>query len=160
MIDDVKKAMQYEGDIVEIGLGYGETTKQLLKVAKDNKRIVIGIDPFGDIDMPKSYIYDYGKFESNISDYKDYLELYKVNSLSEEAEECLKGRDISIAFVDGLQYKRAVLSDLYLVHKAKVIIVDDMNRMTGCSQVPQAVEQYIKETKRKLTIEGVWAIIK
>lgn len=142
MIEWIEKASKLEGDFAEIGLGVGETTVKLLSF---NKK-VLGVDPFEDgwNEMPKSYgePYRYEQFNERISHY-DNFELMRVNSLSEEAEVFLN-RPLALAYVDGLQYKGAVLSDLRIVSHAEIIIVDDINRRSHISQVPQAVQEFIK----------------
>lgn len=152
----------YEGCIIEIGAGLGETTKQLLPIAAYYDRLVIVIDPFerGWAEMP----HDYGKpytlsgFHDNVKGHKDNLIIHQYNSLAESSEKMCE-QPIAFAFIDGLQYKGAVLNDLRIVSHAKVICVDDMDRMTGESQVPQAVHEFIKQTGKHLTIKDRWAII-
>lgn len=157
MIEWIEKASKLEGDFAEIGLGVGETTVKLLSF---NKK-VLGVDPFEDgwNEMPKSYgePYRYEQFNERISHY-DNFELMRVNSLSEEAEVFLN-RPLALAYVDGLQYKGAVLSDLRIVSHAEIIIVDDINRRSHISQVPQAVQEFIKQTNRNLIIQDRWAIL-
>ena len=57
--------------------------------------------------------------------------------------------DVTISFVDGLQYTDNVLYDLNMMDKlnCKVICVDDYNRLTNISQVPLAIEEFIKNNK-------------
>ena len=157
MIEWIEKASKLEGDFAEIGLGVGETTVKLLSF---NKK-VLGVDPFEDgwAEMPKSYgePYRYEEFNNRIRNYNNF-ELMRVNSLSEEAEVFLN-RPLALAYVDGLQYKGAVLSDLRIVSHAEIIIVDDINRRSHISQVPQAVEDFIKQTNRNLIILDRWAIL-
>lgn len=157
MIEWIEKASKLEGDFAEIGLGIGETTVKLLSF---NKK-VLGVDPFEDgwNDMPQSYgqPYRYEEFNKRIEHYSNF-ELLRVNSLSEDAEVFLS-RPLALAYVDGLQYKGAVLSDLRIVSHAEIIIVDDINRRTHISQVPQAIEDFIKQTNRNLIIQDRWAIL-
>lgn len=157
MIEWIEKASKLEGDFAEIGLGIGETTVKLLSF---NKK-VLGVDPFEDgwAEMPKSYgePYRYEEFNNRIKHYNNF-ELLRVNSLSEEAEVFLN-RPLALAYVDGLQYKGAVLSDLRIVSHAEIIIVDDINRRSHISQVPQAIEDFIKQTNRNLIIQDRWAIL-
>jgi hypothetical protein len=157
MIEWIEKASKLNGDFAEIGLGVGETTVKLLGY---NKK-VLGVDPFEDgwDEMPKSYgqPYRYEEFNNRVKNYNNF-ELLKVNSLSEEAQIFLS-RPLALAYVDGLQYKGAVLSDLRIVSHAEIIIVDDINRRSHISQVPQAVEEFIKQTNRNLIIQDRWAIL-
>jgi len=157
MIEWIEKASKLDGDFAEIGLGVGETTVKLLSF---NKK-VLGVDPFEDgwSEMPKSYgePYRYEEFNNRIRNYNNF-ELLRVNSLSEEAEVFLN-KPLALAYVDGLQYKGAVLNDLRIVSHAEIIIVDDINRRSYISQVPQAVEDFIKQTNRNLIIKDRWAIL-
>ena len=162
MLKECEAALRlYEGDIVEIGAGNGHNTIEFLKLAKKYNRTVIVIDPFESdwLSMPASYRYPYSEFEDRVKDYTDILHLHKRSSLCETSEEVCKKTSIAFAFVDGLQYKGAVLSDLRIVSHAKVIVVDDMDRQTGESQVPSAVHEYIKQTGKTLLIKDRWAII-
>lgn len=156
MIDWIDKASVYDGDFAEIGVGVGLTTALLLKTGKK----VLGVDPFEDgwSEMPESYgkPYRLEEFEKNIN--SPNFSLLKVNSLSEEAEIFLSV-PLALAYVDGLQYKGAVLNDLRIVRHAKVIIVDDMNRQSGISQVPQAIKEFLKFNNKTLTIQDRWAIL-
>lgn len=136
------------GDLVEIGLGNGEGTANFLQVAQRHARRVIGIDHYGN-DMPSSYSAPYSAGEMqryiqrNAQGCTHLLCHHKCSSLSAEAEEAVNC-DLAFAYVDGLQYKRAVISDLELVRKAPVIVVDDWNRDTEMSQVPRAVDTWTK----------------
>ena len=137
-----------DGVLVEIGCGFGLTTEIL---AKSGRR-VIAIDPFDNYAMPDSYgkPYPYERFKGVLDSYPN-IEHWRFNSLNEEAEK-LKDETIALAFVDGLQFKRAVLADLDLVSHAHIIIVDDMNRQTGISEVPQAVKEFRAKTGRQIEI--------
>lgn len=149
-------ASKYLGDIVEIGAGYGENTKELLKIAiKYNKKVIV-IDPFeqGWGEMPKDYQYEYPIFEQNIKDYSQALILHKVNSLSEEAEKALKV-PICFAYVDGLQYKGAVINDICNVLHAQCICVDDIDRLTPKSQSVLAFDTIEPQYHTKIK-QGRW----
>ena len=152
----------FKGDLVEIGLGYGDTTKLLLPVAKEHERELIGIDPFesGWDNMPKSYQYEYDKFLKNMGGEIDKsLIIVKSNSLSSEAEKHCSCR-LAFAFIDGLQYKGAILSDLRIVAHAKVIVLDDYDRDYFYSEVPTAIRTYMKQNPhRELIDKGKWAVI-
>lgn len=157
---------RFPGDVVEIGGGVGETTKPLLEIAKKHGRKVIVVDPFetGWSQMPESYgkPYNYLAFKRNTRDLQDHLILHQKSSLCETSEAFLK-RPIAFAFVDGLQYKGAVLNDLRIVSHAKLIVVDDYDRHTDISQVENAVEEYLNasETASLITTlnSGRWAVI-
>ena len=154
----IQKATKLKGSFAEIGLGLGLTTVELLRTGKT----VYGVDPFeeGWNEMPKSYgmPYRYEQFEEAIEPYKDNFKLHKNTSLCSSAEDFLK-IPLALAYVDGLQYKGAVLNDLRIVSHAKIIIVDDYNRESGISEVPKGIEEYLKHNKRKLIIEDRWAIL-
>jgi len=157
MIEWIEKASKLDGSFAEIGLGVGETTIKLLGY---NKK-VYGVDPFEDgwDDMPKSYgqPYRYEEFKDKIRGLYNF-ELLRANSLSKESEQFLSV-PLALAYVDGLQYKGAVLSDLRIVSHAEIIIVDDFNRSSGISQVPEAIEEYLKTNKRKLINLERWAVL-
>ena len=158
MIEWIEKASTLEGCFVEIGLGIGNTTKILLEYAGDKE--VIGVDPFEEANAPRSYTipYSYDKFKANVGEH-DNLKIVKENSLSKEAFDILKSKEIALAFIDGLQYFGAVLSDLNMVSHAKIIILDDFNRRSGVSQVPDAVEYFLKTNNYKLINLERWAIL-
>ena len=57
-----------------------------------------------------------------------------------------KNTPISFSFVDGLQYREAVLNDLLLMSELSCIVigVDDYKRLTDISQVSLAVDDFLK----------------
>src|SRR3990172_2654101 len=142
MLNILEECLQkHEGDIIEIGAGHGDNTLEFLKLADKYNRQVIVIDPFeaGWGEMPVSYRYAYGIFEEKVKEYKHRLYLHSKTSLCITSESTCKATNIAFAFVDGLQYKGAVLNDLGIVSHADLICVDDMDRETSQSQVPSAV---------------------
>lgn len=160
MIEWIEKAKQESGIFVEIGVGIGNTTKLLIKAASEVNKEVVGIDPFNIEDAPKSYTVPYSidKFYDNIGAPTNF-KLIKENSLNKVAFNYLKDKEIALAFIDGLQYYGAVLSDLSLVKQAKIIILDDFNRNTGVSQVPDAVKEFLKHNNHKLIDLDRWAVL-
>jgi hypothetical protein len=141
-----------DGYCVEIGAGYGETTVKLLNSVKNYKIIVV--DPFEDGwgSMPESYgkPYPFFLFQNAIKQFSDKVILIKKSSDdSSVIDELLKYKPIIFSFVDGLQYTDNVLYDLNMMDKlnCKVICVDDYNRLTNISQVPLAIEEFIKNNK-------------
>lgn len=156
-------ASEFPGDLCEIGAGTGNTTVNLLAIAQKYDRKVLVVDPFesGWVDMPESYgsHYTQEKFMDATEGRKDYLNLLVANSLSMEAEMFFKDTSLCFAFVDGLQFKRAVLSDLDMISHADVIVVDDINRDGELSQVPYAVEEFIELTGRKLKTIDRWGVL-
>jgi len=138
-----------DGYCIEIGAGYGETTVKLLPQTKNFKVIVV--DPFemGWDKMPESYgkPYPYTLFENAVKNFSNRLILIK--KLSDDPtvlDELKKYSPIVFSFVDGLQYVDNVLSDLKMMDElnCKIICVDDYNRLTKISQVPLAIEEFMK----------------
>jgi len=161
-VEALEYAVQFKGDIAEIGAGVGNTTYNLAKIARESNRQVLVVDPFekGWKEMPSRYgePYPKGKFITNVKKYIDCINLHEESSLCESSEKFLSV-PLCFAFIDGLQFKGAILSDLRIVSHAKVICVDDMNRITGQSQTPSAVKEFIKLTNKTLTVYDRWAFI-
>lgn len=158
----IAKGCELDGNLCEIGLGEGFTTLLLLEAASKCGKKVLGVDPFegGWADMPEGYGRPYRKeaFEKRIEPYKEHFVFLNDRSLSVAAEKFLSV-PLSLAFVDGLQYKGAVISDLRIVSHAQYIVLDDFNRSTGMSQVPEAIEEYLKTNKRTLIDLGRHAVL-
>ena len=146
----------YPGDLVEIGLGIGETTRELFPVAKHFGRKLIGIDPFDDM-MPATYKYSYEEFAKNNFDPEVFIHHRKSSLCKSSWDVC--HTLLSFAFVDGLQYYGAVLNDLMMVSHACIICVDDYDRMSPESEVPEAIKLFLKWYKFDLKNEGRWAIL-
>lgn len=130
------------GNIVEIGGGFGESAETFCKYAD---RVLV-IDPYeeGWEDMPKSYQYAYSKFKNNTAHLTN-LTLHKFSSQHEScAAKIAEFLPLSFAFIDGLQFKDAVLSDIALMEQFEplVICIDDANRLGGQSEVPLALDAY------------------
>ena len=141
-----------DGYCIEIGAGCGETTVKLLNQVKKYKIIVI--DPFEDgwDSMPESYgkPYPFSRFQNAIEQYSNKVILIKKSSNDLSViDELTQYTPIIFSFVDGLQYTDNVLYDLNMMDKlnCKVICVDDYNRLTNISQVPLAIEEFIKNNK-------------
>ena len=140
------------GNIVEIGGGEGLNTIRFIKIAKEQNRKVITIDPFDDIPgADESYFkpYPLEKFSLNVGDCTGYLSLLRLPSQHESVQlTMLKHKPVGFVFIDGLQTKEAVLSDLRLAESldAEIICVDDYDRLTESSQVPLAVREFTTET--------------
>lgn len=163
MLNECKQALiQNKGDIIEIGAGHGHNTIEFLKLAEKYNRKVIVIDPFeeGWSEMPSTYRYPYGIFEDKVKEFKHRLFIHRKNSLCKTSEMTCRATNIAFAYVDGLQWKGAVLNDLRIVSHAHIICVDDMDRDSAESQVQHAVNDYIQQTSKQLTIKGRWALIK
>lgn len=138
-----------DGYCVEIGAGYGETTVKLLPQTKNFKVVVV--DPFetGWDKMPESYgkPYPYTLFERAVKGFSNRLILIKKLSDDPTVLDELKNYlPIVFSFVDGLQYVENVLSDLKMMDElnSKIICVDDYNRLTKISEVPLAIEEFMK----------------
>jgi hypothetical protein len=144
-------ADKFAGDIVEIGGGIGETTAELIKVAKRLDRTVILIDPYdlGWDKMPYSYGLGGGYLKESLMSSVDGVDGRKNFQLIQKSSMDVSSDDlpdeICFTFVDGLQSVEAVLNDLRLVSKSIVIAVDDFKRYTDVSQVAAAVEIFMAE---------------
>lgn len=135
-----------EGNLVEIGAGHGTTTQLLCKIAKENNRKVIAVDPFesGWHEMPESYKYAIDEFSKLLDEY-DNLHLIAKSSQDPSVLGNLLAFDpITFCFIDGLQSVEAVLSDIALMEKLNttLICIDDADRLTGDSRVPEALSLY------------------
>lgn len=149
-----EEAIKYnDGNIVEIGGGYGEYTKIFLEIANKYDRKVLLIDPFetGWDEMPESYRYEFLRFYRNVREIDmRNLWIHFESSQDQSCKEIVKKYSPCFAYVDGLQFEESVLSDLDLVHGAKLICVDDFDRVEQKSQVPSAVKQFLDKTDYKL----------
>jgi len=150
-IGELARHLNQYGNFVEIGAGTGHTTEKLLKAAQDDYRKVLVIDPWqSDKHQPPGYgVYSYEDFKERTKGYSNLI-VAQMPSFFKEVEVYLRDiLPIAFAFVDGLQYKENVLSDLFLMSAfgAKVICVDDINRSTPISQVPEAVEKFLEGNK-------------
>lgn len=135
------------GNVLEIGGGVGVSTVEFLKRAKQINKTVYVVDPFEDgwDSMPESYgkPYRHEDFLRNVADYARYLQVIKKSS-QDCGNEIAALPDIGFVFVDGLQFKDAVLNDLKNAEAtgARVICVDDVDRLTGESEVPLALKEF------------------
>jgi hypothetical protein len=147
------------GNVVEIGGGEGINTIRFLLFARERKKTVIVVDPFEQIPgADESYFkaYAFKDFMDNLwskSPYlADHLRVIREPSQAEGMLEKLKAfRPIGFVYVDGLQDKASVLSDLIMAQllDAEIICVDDYDRLTASSQVPLAVLEFLKTTMYK-----------
>ena len=120
-------AMRYPGNLVEIGCFRGQTTVELLKVAKQYSRRVIAVDSW-QVGTQDCYGGEYEEFLKNVEPYKDHLEIIRSSSMLPEVIEKLKATPICFAFIDGLHTYEAVASDIESVrHCQGVIAVDDIS---------------------------------
>ena len=136
-----KACEEYEGNLIEIGLGYGSTTLKLLELAEEFNRIVIGVDPFEDgwDKMQKGFGEPY-PYEMFVCKDHPRLKLIKKDSFSLEVWKEVKTDKLCFAHVDGDQSSRARVSyDIELVNHSAIICVDDyINR----SDVRNAVRNF------------------
>jgi len=146
------------GNFVEIGAGTGTLTRIMLERVKETGHMVYVVDPFEKIEgADPTYFepYKYTDFLNTIGDLAEFMHLIKKPSQDKSvAEELGNINNVAMVFVDGLQTKNEVLSDLYLAEslKPRVIVVDDVDRLTGSSQVPLALKEF--KTKYKYTNIG------
>lgn len=136
---------------VEIGAGIGETTK----VIANNSDKVLVIDPFKKIDdnVHDSYVNPY-PLETFLENTKQFtnITLHKESSLHKSTKEKISEfKPINFVFVDGLQFKEIVLKELRMLElfEPNIICVDDINRLSSISEVPLAVEEFLKDSKYK-----------
>lgn len=141
------------GNVVEIGAGVGQSTMQFLIAAAWHNRQVIVIDPW-EGDVPPGYGgYSYSEFLENVKRWENHLKICKHPSNSDHVHAYLKDwSPIAFAFVDGIQTFNEVLADIRLCerYKAQVICVDDINRNSMHSQVPNAVAEFLRSGTYKL----------
>ncbi len=140
-----------EGNVIEIGAGFGDNTIGFCEVANNHNRHVLVIDPFESDweNMPESYRYPYEIFKKTMHPYEGLYSLCKKSSLDEEVKIDMENLlPIAFAYVDGLQSEEAVLSDLRLMEKydVKLIGIDDKNR----GGVKEAIEIFLEESKYNL----------
>ena len=138
------------GNIVEIGGGEGINTIRFLTVVRDRDKIVIVVDPFEAIDgADESYFtpYTIDRFADTIrkSAPSERMTLIKKASQDVSAKrELHKFTPIGFIFIDGLQDKESVMSDIQLAVSlnTEIICIDDYDRLTESSQVPVAVDWF------------------
>ena len=154
LIEEVIK--NTDGNLIEIGGGHGENTVLFAEIADKYNRKVLVIDPFesGWDNMPSGYRgYTYKGFLKTVHKFKDRIYVFFHPSQDEECYTAIESiRPISFAYVDGLQYKSAVISDLNMMAHFNVplIVVDDMDRQTDISQVPIAIYEFLTYSKYEL----------
>jgi len=128
-------AQNYEGDLVEIGALYGETTVQLCEVAKKYNRKVIVVDPWDKYNRASQYIdgTEYKIFLETVEDYHDTLEVIKDSSLNPDVFSKIRERQLSFAFVDGDHTPNGLTNDLLMVdHCNGAVAVDDLSYYQNC----------------------------
>jgi len=120
-------AQTWPGDLVEIGLGHGNTTRIFAEIARAHDRRVVAVDPF-DV-MGTAWGDDYFEtFLKNTEPWRDAIDLLKASSLDPETIHVIGERELCFAYVDGLHTYEACYSDILTVsHCAGIIAVDDVH---------------------------------
>lgn len=122
-------AQRYPGDFVEIGGKRGETTVFLAEIARKYSRKVIVVDPWV-LNTEDCHEGDYEEFMRIMTPYADITEIIRASSLDEKTISILKEKEISFAFIDGMHYGYAILSDIKsFVNINGIIAVDDINHI-------------------------------
>jgi len=118
-------ADHFKGDFVEIGCLHGATTRILAGVARHHGRRVIAVDPWCSENRTEQ---DYQEFLKNTKEFGDIIDIVRESSLSDAAKKYMAGRDLCMAYVDGLHTYEAALSDILAVaHCNGIISVDDVS---------------------------------
>lgn len=117
----------WPGDIVEIGLGHGNTTKIFAEIACVHDRRVIAVDPF-DV-MGTGWGDDYFEvFSRNTEPWRNIVDLIEASSLEPDTIRAIGERELCFAYVDGLHTYEACYSDILAVgHCEGIIAVDDIH---------------------------------
>lgn len=120
---------KFPGDLVEVGCLNGSTTVRLAEVARNFGRRVVAIDPFilgtqnvngGELEI----------FTETIKPYADIIDFMRLRSDDPRVIETLKGRELAMAFVDGLHTFEGAWGDLRRVSHAGLIALDDTRAMS------------------------------
>jgi hypothetical protein len=137
-----------DGHIIEIGAGEGVTTLRFLQIAEIRGSKVIVIDPFEQIaGADESYFKPYSKkkFIATVDRYLKNMYLVELPSQAPEVRTKIgELGKVGFVFIDGLQDKESVMSDIRLAASldVEIICIDDYDRLTDSSQVPLAVDWY------------------
>ena len=117
---------RHPGDIVEIGVNRGFTTKLLAPIAQRHGRRVIAIDPWI-AGTQNCQGHEYDEFLKITEPWRDTVEIWKMSSFAPEAFARMDRRSLAFAFVDGLHTFDACMSDFRLVgHTSGPIAADDV----------------------------------
>lgn len=117
----------WTGDIIEIGLGHGNTTKIFAEIAHAHGRRVIAVDPFDIFDTGWGNDY-FEVFLNNTKPWYDIIDLIKASSLDPETIRAIGKQELCFAYVDGLHTYDACLSDIKAVgHCRGILAVDDLH---------------------------------
>ena len=123
-------AVNYPGDLVEIGCLFGEATVIFAEVARRHGRRVIAVDPWqynpGDpyYDPDKDH---YKLFCDATTEWRDIIDVMRTSSLDPQAINEIRAHPLCFAYQDGLHTPDGVITDLLtLSHCAGIIAVDDV----------------------------------
>lgn len=141
------------GNMVEVGAGYGESTKILLDMADSFNRKVLVIDPWGghdgveqhDKDNP-GYAYTYKRFMDNVGG-RERLKVCRAASNSDEALLAFRSiEQCAFVMLDGDMSFDGMSEDLLNAAKfgAAIICVDDYNLR---SSVKLAADEFASTQK-------------
>ena len=126
-------ALNYPGDLIEIGCLLGESTVILAEIAKKYNRRVIAVDPWHYEDGDAYYDPDvsddnhYKQFCEATTGWRDLIDIIRLSSLDPRAIGEIKSRPLCFAYQDGLHTYEGVTTDLHtLAHCAGIIAVDDV----------------------------------
>jgi len=148
---------KYKGNLMEIGAGVGHSTRVFLKWSKKYSRQTLVIDPWETLaGQPHGYgLYSFDEFCHNVRGFEEYLIICNEPSTGKVGTFIRYSQPFAFAFVDGLQYESDVLYDLYLCsdNDTEVIAVDDYNRESNISQVPQAIKKFLDQNKKYELVE-------
>jgi cephalosporin hydroxylase len=119
-------AINYPGDLVEIGCLFGEATVIFAEVARRHGRRVICIDPW---EAPPPYGDEepYDVWRRVTEPYRDIIDGRRDSSLTIQSMNCVMGRQLCFAYLDGDHSYEAVKFDIRTVaHCNGIIAVDDV----------------------------------
>jgi hypothetical protein len=150
---------QVPGNLVEIGLGHGQSVVHLIEHAWNYQRKVLGVDPWGCAEMEE---YNYHDFQRGLDacfqdrpDLNCFTLLRKSSQSAVAKQTILSLKPIAFAFVDGDMSISGVLGDLNMLAlaDAKVICVDDYHGGRW-PEVAKAVKLFASTTAKYKHIEG------
>lgn len=118
-------AQTYPGDFVEIGAYCGDTTAQLLDVARKYGRRVLVVDPWQK-GTQNCHGGEYEKFLQKTAAHADLLDVVRLRSDDPAAIAALRERALCCAYVDGLHTEEAAFADALNVAHAGLIVMDDI----------------------------------
>ena len=149
------------GDIIEIGCYLGETTVRLAEVARKYNRRVIAVDPWQKGTQNCTGI-EYDTFLRNTRNFHDIIDIVRLSSLSKEAKDIIRDRELCFAYVDGLHTPSAMTSDIKSVLHCKcVIAVDDLSWSPGLKpNFIRIAKQHKHETYHHPNIREGYIIIR